>query len=87
LLEKADPRVFGVIVNRLKAYKGGHYAATVQKYAESEAAASQLLQEHLDSGRAATQSAATGADAEKVSRWRRVWRWFKRQPAPPSSIA
>ncbi len=87
LLEKADPRVFGVIVNRLKVHKGGHYAATVRKYAESEAAASQLLQGYLDSGRAATQPAETGADAEKISRWRRAWRWFKRQPAPPSSIA
>ncbi len=88
LLEKADPRVFGVIVNRLKVYQGGHYAATVQKYADSEAAARQLLQAHLDRGQSAPETAATGADAEKASRWRRAWRWFrfKRKPAPPSAI-
>ncbi len=87
LLEKADPRVFGVIVNRLKVYQGGHYAATVQKYADSEAAARQLLQAHLDRGQSAPETAATGADAEKASRWRRAWRWFRRKPAPPSSTA
>ena len=88
LLEKVDPRSFGVIVNRLKVYPGGHYADAVEKYQESEATARQLLQVHLDRGQSAPETAATGADAEKASRWRRAWRWFrfKRKPAPPSAI-
>jgi Mrp family chromosome partitioning ATPase/capsular polysaccharide biosynthesis protein len=78
LLEKADPRVFGVIVNRLKVYKGGgYYADTVKKYQESETAANGLLQAHLDRGRAAIEPSTISEDAVNASRWR----WFKRKPA------
>ena len=89
LLEKADPRSFGVIVNRLKVYQGGHYADVVKKYQESEAATRQLLQAHLDRGQAITEPTATAADVTKTSRWRWGWRWFrfKRKPAPPSTTA
>lgn len=86
LLEKADPKVFGVIVNRLKVYQGGYYGAMVKKYAESETAASQLLQAHLDRGRAVVEPTAAGEEAAKASRWHRVWRWFKRKTVPPSAI-
>ena len=89
LLEKADPRVFGVIVNRLKVYTGGgYYADAVEKYQESDTAAHQLLQAHLDGGQAVPEPAATDTDATKLSRWRRAWRWFrfKRKSAPPSAI-
>ncbi|MCC6134263.1 MAG: chain length determinant protein [Candidatus Contendobacter sp.] len=50
LLEKADPRLFGVIVNRLQAYQGGgYYDEVIKKYEASEAAASRSLQARLES--------------------------------------
>jgi Mrp family chromosome partitioning ATPase len=49
LLEKADPRLFGVIVNRLQAYQGGgYYDEVIKKYEASEAAANRSLQARLE---------------------------------------
>lgn len=89
LLEKAYPQVFGVVVNRLKVYKGGgYYADTVKKYEESEAAAVRLLHAHLDTGPRAAEPAATASEnAVGKSRWRRIWHWFKRKPASSPPIA
>ncbi len=87
LLEKADPRVFGVIVNRLQVYPGGgYYADTVKKYQESEAAARRLLQAQLDELRSGAEP-ASNATAASPSPGRRFWRWPKRPPAPPAASA
>lgn len=86
LLEKADPRVFGVIVNRLKVYKGGgYYAEVVQKYQESEASAEQLIQTHLDLGPFAEGAAAE--PGKKPSKWRKVWRRFAHKAVQPPAVA
>lgn len=87
LLEKADPRVFGVIVTHLRVYKGGgYYAEMVRKYQESEVAASQLIQAHLNTGAATAEATETG---QRASQWSRVWRLFKfkKKRAKPSSVA
>jgi len=86
LLEKADPQVFGVIVNRLKVYKGGgYYADTIKKYQESETAASRLLQTHYEKDLAAGRPVPGGEHAANIARWRRIWRWFKRKSVKPTS--
>ena len=83
LLEKADPKVFGVIVNRLRVYRGGgYYADVVKKYEESEVIASHMIQTHLDLGIPGV--GGTVATAPKVSRWSRFWRLFSRKPKVPA---
>lgn len=87
LLEKADPRVFGAIVTHLRVYKGGgYYADMVQKYQESEAAASQLIQAHLNVGAPTVDAVETG---QPTSKWGKVWRLFKfrKKRIKPSSVA
>lgn len=70
LLEKADPRLFGVIVNRLQVYRGGgYYAEMVEQYQASEIAASGLLQSRLDTGRAAREPGTATSSGWKVWRW------------------
>ncbi|MFO1425212.1 MAG: chain length determinant protein [Candidatus Competibacteraceae bacterium] len=69
LLEKADPRLFGVIVNRLQVYRGGgYYAEMVDQYEASEIAASELLQSGLDTGRAAREPGTATPSARKGKR-------------------
>ena len=65
LLEKADPRVFGVIVTHLQVYKGGgYYDEMVRKYQESEVTTRQLIQKRLDkAGFPASSEVATGKAA------------------------
>lgn len=87
LLEKTDPRVFGVIVNRLQVYKGGgYYTEMVKTYQESETAARRLLQAQLDELRTGPEPAAA-ATAAPTSRWRRFQFRTQRQPTPPAAGA